>query len=265
MKMIRFIIILLTVFICSTIEVHAAERQKDPDEIVKDFLPVNSELVKAEEPVGTKAIQRYDFDSDGQAELIVTFKEKDQLKAMVLKKESGQWKKVWEVTGEGFDIHYSGLEDMDGNGAKEYLIGWMIGASAGNELEIFQWQNGSLHKLNDTIPYHKLETLNEGKQTYLAVWQRFCCDAYTVEVLKWNGTKFIQDDKMFMMYYPKIKAFYEEKISKMDAWYYWYALADAQVKANLLQEAVLSIEKGLTLDPDNEQLLKLKKKLELGE
>ena len=261
--MIRLGFILLTVFICSTIQVQAAEHQKDLREIVKDFLIKDSELVEAEEPGNTKAILQYDFDNDEQHELIVTFKEKEQLKAMVLKKENGQWKKVWETNGEGFDIHYSGLEDIDRDGVKEFLIGWMIGASAGNELEVFQWQKDSLHKLNGSIPYHKLEIINEGKQTYLALWQRFCCDAYTVEVLKWNGTEFVQDDKTYAMYYPKIKAFYQEKIAEMDAWYYWYALADAQVKANLLQEASISIEKGLALDPDNEQLLELKKKLGL--
>lgn len=261
--MIRLIIILLTAFICST--VHAAEKPKDPAGIAEEFLPANSELVKAEEPADTKAILRYDFDKDGQDELVVTFNEKngtDQLKAMVLKMESGQWKKVWEAAGEGFDIHYSGLTDIDGDGVKEYLLGWMIGASAGNELEIFQWQNSTLHKLNDSIPYHKLETITQRKQTYLSVWQRFCCDAYTVEVLEWDGNKFAQDDKIYSMYYPKIKAFYEEKIAKMNAWYYWYALADAQVKANLLQEAGLSIEKGLEMDPGNRRLLELKEKLE---
>ena len=54
---------------------------------------------------------------------------------------------------------------------------------------------------------------------------------------------------------------YEEKIKKLDAWFYWYALADAQIKADLLQQARLSVQKGLSLDPDNELLMELKKKL----
>jgi hypothetical protein len=33
----------------------------------------------------------------------------------------------------------------------------------------------------------------------------------------------------------------------MDAWFYWYTLADAQIKANLLEKARNSIQKGTTL------------------
>lgn len=264
MRMIRLMIILLIVVSCSGVQVYAAEKIDHSKDIVKPFLPANSELAEAKEPLETNAIQQYDFDRDGQAELIVTFKvigEPIQLKAVVLKKEGEQWKKVWEVTGEGYEISYAGLADMDGDGVKEFVIGWKIGESAGSELEVFQWQGNTLNKLNDSIPYHKLEVLTQGKQTYLAVWSRFCCDAYTVDVLKWDGAEFIQDDKMFAIYYPKIKGFYKKKIKEMDAWYYWYALADAQIKANLPQQARLSVQKGLSLDPDNELLMELKKKL----
>ncbi|WP_242221004.1 hypothetical protein [Bacillus cereus group sp. BfR-BA-01380] len=33
----------------------------------------------------------------------------------------------------------------------------------------------------------------------------------------------------------------------MDAWFYWYCLADAQIKANLFEEASNSIHKGRSL------------------
>lgn len=264
MRMIHLLIILLIVVSYSGVQVYASEKMDNPKDIVKPFLPVNSELVEAEEPPEAKAVQQYDFDKDGQAEWIVTFKvngEPIQLKAMVLKKEGEQWKKVWEVTGEGYEISYTGLADMDGDGVKEFLIGWKIGESAGSELEVFQWRENTLDKLNDSIPYHKLVMLTQGKQTYLAVWSRFCCDAYTVGVLKWDGAEFIQDGKMYVVYYPKIKAFYKDKLEAMDAWYYWYALADAQIKANFPQQARFSIQQGLSLDPDNELLMELKKEL----
>ncbi|WP_253957795.1 hypothetical protein [Metabacillus halosaccharovorans] len=33
----------------------------------------------------------------------------------------------------------------------------------------------------------------------------------------------------------------------MDTWFYWYTLADAQIKANLFKKAGSSIQKGTTL------------------
>jgi hypothetical protein len=238
---------------------------KEHNKIVSEFLPTNSELVEPKKPLHAKSIQQYDFDRDGQNELVVTFKEKgepNQLKAMMLKKEGEQWEKVWEITGKGFDIHYSGFSDITGDGIKEYIIGWMIGASAGNELEIFQWQDNSLQKISGYSFYHKLETLTQGKQTRLAMWERFCCDAYTVDVLRWDSNKLVLDEKTYAEYYPKIKEFYKNKIKEMDAWFYWYALADAQIKANLLEEARSSIQKGLSFNLANKEFTELQKRLE---
>ena len=136
------ILIFLTTFHLSIVPSHADINQtKKLIKIVKEFAPSNSELVKPKQPLSAKSIQQYDFDNDGQNELVVTFKEigePNQLMAMVLKKESEQWRKIWETTGKGFDIHYSGFADITGDGTKEYIIGWMIGAFAGNELEISQ-------------------------------------------------------------------------------------------------------------------------------
>ncbi|MBU8906188.1 hypothetical protein [Desertibacillus haloalkaliphilus] len=33
----------------------------------------------------------------------------------------------------------------------------------------------------------------------------------------------------------------------MDAWFYWYTLADAQIKASLFDQAKASIQKGMSL------------------
>lgn len=233
--------------------------------VVNEFLPKNAELIETKSPIQTQPIQKYDFDKDGQKELIIIYKEigePNKLKAMVLKKEKEQWKKVWEEIGEGFDIHLSTLTDITGDGTKEYLIGWMIGASAGNNLEIFQWRDNTLKKIYDYPSYHRIEILIQGKQTYLALWNRFCCDAYTVDVMGWNGNKLVLNEELYAKYYPKIKEFYKNKINHMDAWFYWYALADSQIKANLLKEASLSIQKGFSFNLANKEFTELQKILE---
>jgi hypothetical protein len=73
-------------------------------------------------------------------------------------------------------------------------------------------------------------------------------DSHLVDVLKWNGEKLVYDQELYSTlystYYPIIEKFYKNKIRKLDAWYYWYCLADAQIKANSFDEASKSIKKG---------------------
>jgi hypothetical protein len=96
------------------------------------------------------------------------------------------------------------------------------------------------------VPYHMMELLSN-KKIGIAVWQRYIADTYFVDVLKWNGKNLILDEELYSSYYPEIEKFYKDKISNMDAWFYWYTLADAQIKANLFDKATKSIQKGTTL------------------
>ena len=59
--------------------------------------------------------------------------------------------------------------------------------------------------------------------------------------------KLVYNEELYSNYYPFIEKFYKEKISNMDAWFYWYCLADAQIKANKFEEASKSIQKGIAL------------------
>jgi hypothetical protein len=217
------------------------------NEIIHEFLPAGSTLVSPEKPDSAKPYLFYDFDRDGREEIIFTYETKSnsQVGVIVLKKGNGGWRKIWETTTQGVGLQYSGLTDLTGDGTKEYLFGVMIGAAAGNNLEIFKWNKASFEKIAD-LPYHRFDLIN-GKRKGIAVWQRYIADTYFVDVLKWNGQKFVFDEKLFSKYYPVIEKFHKEKLSKMDAWFYWYTLADAQIKANLFDKATISIQKGMAL------------------
>ncbi|PLS16463.1 hypothetical protein CVD28_15350 [Bacillus sp. M6-12] len=168
--------------------------------ILKAILPPKSELIKPEVPLDSQPIQQYDFDKDGQTEIIAVYKVPDSpnlMKAIVLKKEKEKWNKVWETTGKGFDLDRAALTDVTGDGTDELLFGWMIGASAGNEMEVFQWQGGTLKKIADLAYYHKLELIKKNNQTRFAVWQRYCCDTYLVNVLRWDGKQLVPDEETF--------------------------------------------------------------------
>ena len=250
--------LLLTVLVSvilklSPIFTHAEEKlNKDLMKMINEFVPSNSLLVSPEEPKSTKPYQFYDFNQDGEEEIIITFEIKakeqpnpSQYGVIVLRKENERWEKTWETQTQGVGLDYSGVADLTGDGIKEYLFGVTIGASAGNKLEIFKWNNNSL-KMIAEVPYHMMELVSN-KKVGIAVWQRYIADTYFVDVLEWNGEKLVLDEELYSSYYPVIEKFYKDKISKMDAWFYWYTLADAQIKANLFEKARNSIQKGTTL------------------
>lgn len=249
---ILLIILLSLGFLNSSTLVFANENQKENlMKIVKEFTPSNSLLVSPENPFSTKPIQLYDFNQDGQKEIIITFQIKvkeqpSQFGVMVLKRENNNWQKIWETKTQGVGLEFSGLADITGDGIKEYLFGVTIGAAAGNKLEVFQWNDNSFKKIAD-VPYHKMDILNGNQKVGLAVWQWYLADSYLVDTLKWNGEKLIFNEELYSQYYPIIEKFYNDKISEMDAWFYWYCLADAQIKASLLEEASKSIQKGRSL------------------
>jgi hypothetical protein len=252
-KTVLFTLLALIILNLSPIFTHAEEKLNEVlMKISKEFVPSNSLLISPEEPVSTKPFQLYDFDQDGQEEIIITFEIKakeqpspSQFGAIVLKKEGEGWEKIWETKTQGVGLQYSGVADITGDGTKEYLLGVTIGASAGNKLEIFQWNNNSFKKIAD-VPYHMMDLLSD-KNVGIAVWQQYIADTYFVDVLKWNGQRLVLDEELYSKYYPVIEKFYNDKISKMDAWFYWYTLADAQIKANLFDKANKSIQKGTTL------------------
>ncbi len=252
-KLILFTLLAFIILNHSPIFTHAEKYlNEDPMKITKEFVPSNSLLVSPEEPVSTKPVQFYDFNKDGQKEIIITFEIRakkqpspSQFGAIVLRKGKEGWKKIWEIRTKGVGLQYSGFADITGDGNKEFLFGVTKGAAAGNKLEIFKWDNNSLVKIANIL-YHNMELLNN-KRVGIAVWRPFIADTCYVDVLKWDGQKLTPDEKLFSKYYPVIEKFHKDKLAKMDTWFYWYTLADAQIKANLFDKATKSIQKGTTL------------------
>lgn len=265
MKVLLLIIYLL-IFIQPIGSTKAAETESQPlYESVKALLPVEAQFIKPNTPESVSSIQTYDFDQDGQQEMMVTYRLENglgKLHALLLKKEEQQWKKIWETTSEGFDIEYTGFEDITGDGVGEFVIAWGIGASAGNKLEIYRWEEGTLNRIIEPRFFHRMELLKGENQTSLALWERYCCDAFLVDVLTWASKDLVSDEELYRQYYPKVRSFYEAKIKEMDAWFYWYALADAQLKASLIEDATESIQKGLTFIHGKEEFNELRRRLE---
>lgn len=255
MKKIVLLSILSVVAVnCISLVVFANEQpEEDLMQIIRPFMPANSSLISPDKPFSTKSVQLYDFNHDGQKEIIFTYEIKaknqpapSQFGAIVLQKDQSHWQKVWETSKQGVDLDFSTLKDITGDGTKEYLFGVTIGASIGSELEVFQSLNNAFKKIAD-IPYHKMEFVEGTQKVAIAIWHLYIGDSYLVEVLQWNGEKLVYNEASYAKYYPLIENFYIDKISQIDAWFYWYCLADAQIQANKFKEAYRSIQEGTAL------------------
>ncbi|MGV6998577.1 hypothetical protein ACWA2C_07625 [Priestia megaterium] len=230
-----------------------AEQIQGPSlmKMVEKFKPSNAILIKAHRPSSAKPIQFYDFNHDEQKEIIITYEIKakeqpspSQFGVMILKKEKdGNWRKLFNDHVQGVDLDFSVLADITGNGVNDYLWGVTIGAAAGSQLKVIHWNGTSFKEIADE-PYHKIDLVKGNKKLGITAWHMYLGDSHLVDVLKWNGEKLVYDQELYSTYYPIIEKFYKNKIRKLDAWYYWYCLADAQIKANSFDEASKSIKKG---------------------
>ncbi|HHW01432.1 MAG TPA: tetratricopeptide repeat protein [Thermoanaerobacterales bacterium] len=240
-----------------------AEADGDIITTAQEYLPPGAKLAA---PSGTDTAifeKDLDFSPDGKSEILVTYKVGDnppEIGAYVLRQKDGKWQKVWQQQGFGYALDYVGFANLCGDFKPEILIGGTIGASAGNGLDIFSWQDGTLKKIA-SMGYHKLDVLHlPGKygtekssdgRAQLAVWQKDTGTAMMVDVLRWYEIGLVPAEDLYPEYFPKVVEYYQQQIKAMpDALYLWYYLADAQQKAGMPQDALKSVERGLSLKGD---------------
>lgn len=246
----------------STIGPPTAETKnyKELEAVIREFLPQ-----EAKENTSELTVAWEDVDADGQDEILAAYKfgEPSQVGALALKLEEGRWKEVWQEQSFGYDLDVFEVADITGDGKPEVLIGTTVGASAGNGLDIFSWQGDTLKKIAGT-GYHRLDILHlTGKystekgydgRAQLAVWQKDTGNAMAVDVLRWYEIGLVPAEDLYREYFPIVVEYYEEQLKKApDAPVLWYYLADAQQKAGMPEEALKSVEKGLSLKGDYPQ------------
>ncbi len=222
---------------------------------VQKLLPAGAKLVVPAYPAGAKAIQQADVDGDGKEEVVVTYSigsNPAQLKVSVFKED----KEVWTYDGQGYGLDCFSITDLTGDKKPELLLGWTVGASAGNGLDIFTWDQNTMKRLTG-IGYHKLEIEDmpgangtDGK-VEIAIWQKDTGEAYVIKVMRWQDNDLALAEDVYPYYFKRVVEYYSHKVKEMPgAAFYRYYLADAQVKSNLPEEALKSIEAGVALKLD---------------
>lgn len=233
-------------------QVKAANPAQDLVSIAKRNLPKGSKLSVPAGPVGVDSVINIDLNGDENEEALVLYRSigsENQVGAFALEKGEDGWSKIFITKGAGTEIDWAYACDIMGDRRKEILLGWQTEGSSENVLEIYYWMNDKLTKLKE-ITYNEIEAIEieEEEKVRLAIWKRDMADAYKVDLLTWKGDSVVADVNYYPTYFQEVIAYYQRRISEVpDAAYYWYYLADAQVKAKLPEQAIHAIDKGLNL------------------
>jgi hypothetical protein len=231
------------------------------------FLPQGAELITSLNPQKVSTIKVADLDKDGNLEAVIPYKLLNDYYLMVLKNYDGQWRSVFSIKGKGVGINYLDYVDFDNSGVKDIVVGWQIG-SIWSELNIFTWKAYGLKRIVKDMNYSILQifSVQDSNRKDFAIWQHDTGEAYKIEVFGIDGDKVFVDKDIYKDYFKMVVRYYEKKVKEMpDAAFYWYYLADAQIKAGEDKEALKSIDKGLNLNmeyPSKAAFLALKAKAE---
>ncbi|OPZ89163.1 MAG: hypothetical protein BWY74_02843 [Firmicutes bacterium ADurb.Bin419] len=241
------------------------------DEIVEKFIPQGSVVLTPKYPSHSKSIGFADLDGDLRNELIVSFRNANEIKTIILKKDNDTWYKAAEAGNEGYEsINYREFVDLTGEGKKQMIIAF---TSKGKAAELHGYSLGEnnlseLFRLN----YNRLQVLkapgnNRNKpEVSLAIWNKEDSGAYNVELLKWNGAQLESINDAGTYYSDNVVPYCLRQVKRdPDIPQNWYNLANSLAKAGVLRDAQMAIEVGMryNLSPElSDKFAALKDRIE---
>lgn len=232
----------------------------------KQFIPQTATVLELQQPEKKAAVIVADIDGDHVDELIGAFSYLEKNYILILKNINNQLQPLIMISGSGYGITNLLAAPLTDTGVNTIIIGWQQG-SMWSQLNLLQWtNNGFVWLPTNDIVYSKLETedMNEDGKYELAIWTHDTGEAYKVDVYRLDKTGLVQAKDVYPYYFKKVAAYYESLLKTNDSSYYWYYLADAQIKEGKVDKALNSIYKALSFPspyPSKEELTKEKQEI----
>lgn len=240
--------------------------------LVRKQLPPQAVILFTEESPQLPLIIVTDLDGDRVPEIAAAYFLYGEAYVLILKHTSKGWRKAANIKGSGYRVAHLYAAPVTNPKNNNLIVGWQIG-SIWSELAIYEWTGNSFKTQSPKNVAYSLiaiedmpsPTGRDGKAE-IALWIHDTGEAYKIEVYRWEEGKLVPALDVYPNYFSKVVSYYEQMIKKMpDAAFYWYYLADAQIKAGMYSAARESIEKGMRLPstyPTDEDWLKLKKTMD---
>ncbi len=243
-------------------------KKEDTAALIKQLLPDGSEILVSQFPPGGREIQLEDLDGDGENEAIVTYTADQEMVTSIYKKENTAWVRAAEIKNSGYDkIHYMNFVDINADGRKEVIIGWDTLEST-KDLHIYSWGDQDVQRIARHT-YNKLELLggtkknNKNSKPGIALWTLESNGVHSINVLNWNGSELAPISDSTPYYMNSVVPYYSQKIEQNPgSANNWYCLTDSLIKAKMMEDALMSINVGMSLNPDavlRENFLALRK------
>lgn len=216
--------------------------------IVKKYLPAGAMISMLYPPYYTPAIITSDIDGDKSLEIVAAYTLQNKPYAIVLKNCNCFWYKAAVIKGMGYTISYMNVVPITDSKANNLILGWQLD-SIFSVLSIYQLTGKEIKSiLPINMYFSKIDIVNIAATNSanmlfrIALWYHVTGDAYNIEVYKLENSMLSPDVGAYPYYFRKVTAYYENKIKKMpEAAFYWYFLADSELKAILPLRALNSI------------------------
>lgn len=231
--------------------------QKDNYEsIIKDFLPPGAKILVPQFPIGSQRYLIVDLDGDSYQELITSYKQEEEIKTIILKKQSSSWHKASEISHPSHStLNFRGVASLSSEDKKQLLIGV---TEDGKSPYLFGYslENDNLNTLFN-LPYQRFEltggqNVRKGsRHQLLAIWERDSVDidTYSIDLFSLKDDQLKANDNITSYYSRSVIPFYIRRIKKSP---YntesWYNLANALVRIEALNDARIAVDVGSELD-----------------
>lgn len=232
--------------------------EKEARSLFMRFLPNQARIL---------AIQMADLDGDTAPEIVGAYRWKDVNYLLLLKLCPQGWVPAAHLKGVGYQVSYFHVAHVTNERKPSVVVGWQVGAQW-SMLAIYDWTwEGFNKQLTDQVSFSRLEVedMDQDGKADLALWVHDTGEAYEVEIYHWDHGKLYLSEDAYPSYFKKVSSYYKRLTAQFPAYpFYWYYLADAELKAGWPEQAFLSLEKGLLLQPSypsEERWAQLKKNI----